>query len=430
MEISVIITVIFFVAFILFGLPIAFCLGAAGAIGLLASQDGTTLIGIFKTTPFRCAANFNLATVPLFVLMAELLNETGLAKRAFVTIHKWVGHWPGGLAVAAMIGGAVFGACSGSSSASCATFGSIAVPEMRKYDYSPELASGTVALAGTLAALIPPSILLVLYGLETENSIGRLLMAGVVPGLLMTLLYAISIIIIVMIRPEEAPSIQPTPWRERWRLLQPLWPLTVLGVVVLGAIYTGFATPTEAAAIGVIGAFAVGLVVRTLSVEKVMKALRNTLKTVGMIFAIIIGATIFSYFFTLAGTTQNVINAIGGLPVPRGVILLVVVLLYLLLGMFLDAIGCMLITLPLIYPLIVKLGYDPIWFGVILVMLLEIGLVTPPVGVNCFIASGTSGVPLNTVFKGALRLLVGSFVGLTLVILFPQLGLWLPSTMK
>ena len=297
---------------------------------------------------------------------------------------------------------------------------------MQKYRYSEKLSSGTVALAGTLAALIPPSILIVIYGVETETSVGKLLLAGLLPGILMTFLYCIAIWIITKINPEEAPTIDPASWKDRFLAIKTLWPIVILGLLVLGAIYTGLATPTEAAAIGAVGTAILGAVTGCLNPRNIMIALKRTLNIVGMIFAIIIGATIFAYFLTSTGTPQAVISTIGALAVPRWVILLAAIGLYILLGMFLDAIGCMLLTIPLVFPLIVNLGYDPIWFGVILVMILEIGFVTPPVGINCFIASGTSGIPLNTVFRGGLRLLVASFIGLALLVMFPEIALFIP----
>jgi C4-dicarboxylate transporter DctM subunit len=416
--------------FIGIGVPIGFSLGIAGFIGLALTAGWDTALGMLMTTPYRSAAHYSYTTIPLFVLMAEFLNESGFAQRAFVGAFKWIGHWRGGLAMATFFGGAVFGACSGSSSASAATFSRIAVPEMLKYKYSPELVSGTVAIAATLAAIIPPSLLMVIYGIATEESIGRLLMAGMLPGIVMTLIYVIAIMIIVTMHPEEASSIAPFSWQERWASVRGMWPLIIIALVVLGSLYSGIATPTEAAAVGAIMSLVTGLMNRSINGHKIIAALRATLKTCGMIFMIIIGAHLFAYFLTMTGTSQAVIGSISALPVPPIVILLLIILLYVVLGMFLDAIGCMLLTLPLVFPLITNIGYDPIWFGVIMVMILEIGLITPPVGINCFIVSGAAGIPLQIVFRGAVRLLIFSFIGLTLMIIFPQIVTFIPNMMK
>lgn len=427
---EVIIGILLLFGLIVIGMPIAFCLGVSGIIGLFLEQGVEPTLGILATAPFRSVASYTLVTIPLFVLMAELLDATGLARLAYIAAYQWIGHYRGGLAMATMFGGAVFGAVSGSSSASTATFGAIAIPEMRKYKYADGFSAGTVALAGTLAAVIPPSILLVVYGSQTDTSIGKVLMAGVIPGIVQTLLYIVAIWIYVRKYPDQAPKIQPFPWKERWASALKIWPLVIIGISVLGAIYTGVTTPTEAAALGAVATFVVGCATNTLSVSKVKKAFNNTLKSTVMIFTIVIGATVFTYFMTFTGISQDTINWIGSMQLAPLTVLIMVILLYVVLGMFLPAMGSMLLTLPLVAPLLFSLGYDPIWFGVLLVMLLEIGLVTPPVGLNCFIVSGISGIPLEKVFKGSFFLLIFAFVGIALMVMFPQMALWLPSLMK
>ncbi len=415
---------------IIIGMPIAFCLGVSGIVGLFLEQGVGATIGIIATTLFRSVASYTLVTIPLFVLMAELLDATGLARLAYIAAYQWLGHFRGGLGMATMFGGAVFGAVSGSSTASTATFGAIAIPEMRKYNYSDEFSAGTVAIAGTLAAVIPPSILLVVYGSQTDTSIGKVLMAGVIPGIVQALLYIFAIWLYALKYPKQAPAIAPFTWKERWESALKVWPLVIIGVSVLGAIYTGITTPTEAAALGAVSTFLVGCATQTLSVAKVKKSFNNTIKSTAMIFTIVIGATIFTYFLTFTGISQDAINWISAMQLSPLTVLIMVILLYFVLGMFLPAMGSMLLTLPLVAPLLFNLGYDPIWFGVLLVMLLEIGLVTPPVGLNCFVVSGISGIPLEKVFRGSFFLLVFSLVGISLMVMFPQMALWLPSLMK
>ncbi|MDD3268256.1 MAG: TRAP transporter large permease [Syntrophomonadaceae bacterium] len=425
-----IIGIVALLVFLLLGMPVAFALGASGMLGLLTTQDLQVTLGIFMTAPYRSVASYSLITIPLFVLMAELLNQSGLAKQAYVAAYKWIGQLPGGLAIATILGGAIFGACSGSSTASCATFGAIAVPEMRKYEYDDELSTGTISIAGTLAALIPPSILMVVYGVQTETSIGKLLIAGVLPGLLMTVLYSLAIFLMVKRKPELGPAIPAFPLKERWQSLFSIWPLVVIGGLVLACLYTGITTPTEAAAFGAVGTYIMGLITRTLDIERTIKALKSTVSTTAMCFGLIIGAAIFTYFLTATGATQEFIAAVSSWDVSRWVILLMVIVIYIFLGMFLPSMGTMLLTVPTIGPLLFGLGYDPIWFGVLLVMLLEVGLCTPPVGLNCFVTSGVSGVPLAKVFKGTLPLLIVAILGLLLVIVFPQIIMYFPNMMS
>lgn len=415
--------------FLFAGMPIAFALGAAGMFGLVVEQGITSTLSIVMTTSFRCVASYTLVTIPLFVLMAELLNQSGLARQAYVAAYKWIGHTRGGLAIATILGGAAFGACSGSSTASCATFGSIAIPEMRKYRYSDELSSSTVALSGTLAAVIPPSILLVVYGVAVEASIGKLLIAGLIPGIMLTFLYSFGIWLKIKRNPDLAPLIEPFSWEERWQALWSIWPLVIIAILVLGCLYTGVTTPTEAAALGAVATFILGLATKTIGYKKTVLSLKNTCVTSAMIFAIIIGAQIFTYFLTFTGASQAVIGGIGEMQIPALAILCMLVVVYVILGMFLPSMGTMLLTLPLVGPILFGLGYDPIWFGVFLVILLEIGLCTPPVGINCFVTSGVSAIPLEKVFKGVLPMLAWAFVGLALLVIFPQIALWLPSLM-
>ncbi|MDK2868055.1 MAG: hypothetical protein PWP51_1070 [Clostridiales bacterium] len=425
-----IIGLILLLVFLFLGMPIGFCLGAAGIIGLTYVQGFDLAVNILMTTPFRSVASYTLVTIPLFVLMAEFLDVTGLAKKSYVAAYKWIGHLRGGLGIATIIGGAAFGACSGSSSASTATFGAIAIPEMKKCNYSDELSAGTVAIAGTLAAIIPPSILLVVYGSQANVSIGKVLIAGIIPGIMMALLYALGVWLIVRIWPKNAPPVEPYSWSERFKALLDIWPMVIIALMILIFLYSGITTPTETAAFGAIVTLLLGILTKSITLKDVIKSLKNTLKTTAMMFTIIIGAQIFTYYLTLTGLTQAAITAISGLEVSNGVIMLLIVIVYLFLGMFLPSMGTMLLTLPLVLPLMIEMGYDPIWFGVVLVMLLEVGLITPPVGLNCFIASGTSGIPLSKVFKGAMPLLAMAMLGILLMIVFPQIVLWLPTMMN
>lgn len=422
--------VILMLVFLFIGMPIGYCLAIGGFVGMVFVEGLQMALKLLMTTPFRSVASYSLVTIPLFVLMAEIMDVTGMAKNAYVAAYKALGHLRGGLAIATILGGAAFGACSGSSSASTATFGAIAIPEMQKYKYSDELASGTVAIAGTLAAIIPPSILLVVYGSQADVSIGKQLMAGVVPGLMLTLFYAVCVWLMVKIKPSSAPLVPPFPREEKIKAIISVWPMALVAGTILVLLYSGIATPTETAALGAVATLILGFITKSLDFAKIKKCVYNTLKTTSMMFLIIIGSQIFTYYMTLTGVTKTALSALAALNAPSAVILLLIVIVYLILGCFLPAMGTMMLTLPLVLPLVTRMGYDPIWFGVVLVTLLEIGLITPPVGLNCFIASGVSGIPLAKVFKGATPLLIAAMLGILVMCVFPQMVTWLPYLMK
>ncbi len=320
-----IIGVICLLVLLVLGMPIGFCLGVSGFLGLAAVQGFDMAAKIIMTSPFRSVASYTLVTIPLFVLMAEIMDVTGLAKKAYVAAYKLLGHLRGGLAIATILGGAAFGACSGSSSASTATFGAIAIPEMKKYSYSDELSSGTVAIAGTLAAIIPPSILLVVYGSQADVSIGKVLMAGVVPGIMMTLLYGICVWLMVKIKPGSAPLVPPYPREEKIKAMIDVWPMALVAALILIFLYSGITTPTETAALGAVATLLIGFATKTLNWSKIKKCILGTLKTTAMMFVIIIGSQLFTYYLTLTGATQAALTAISSLSAPGGVILLLIV---------------------------------------------------------------------------------------------------------
>jgi len=296
--------------------------------------------------------------------------------------------------------------------------------------YRPHVATGVIAVAGTLAIMIPPSIPLVLYGIVTENSIGKLLMAGVIPGIMTAAIYTIGIIIWIKVRPDAMPRSSATyTMEEKFRALRPLWAFIILASVVLGSIYLGLATPTEAAAVGAFGALVIPLLRRQLDLNGVRHAVRSTIQVTTMIFMIIIGAMIFGYFLTMTQATQGLIRFIAGLHTSPSVVLFLLIILYLILGCFLDVIAILLITLPLVYPLVVSLGFDAIWFGVLVVKLIEVALITPPLGMNAFVISASTGIEVERVFKGTGVMLLFEGVTLVLLIFFPRIVTWLPSMM-
>ena len=422
---------IFLLLLLLFlGMPVAFSLGLSGIAGLLLTGGPEAVYSVLYTVPYRTAANYTLTTVPMFILMAQLVSAGGIVTEVFTAARLWLARLPGGLAIASVFASAGVGAMSGSSTASAAAMAAITIPEMQKHGYSTPVAAGVVTVAGTLAIMIPPSIGLVLYGIITENSIGKLLIAGLIPGLLTALIYCLGIILWNKVRPGVMPpTTHRYSWGRRWRALRPLWAFIVLAVLVIGSMYLGWATPTEAASVGAFGALIIPLVRKRLGWADIKWAVVKTIEITTMIFTIIIGAMIFGYFLTITQTTQKLILFIGNLSLPPWSVLALILVLLVALGCMLDQLAILLITLPLVYPLVMELGYDPIWFGVICIKVGEIGLVTPPVGMNAYVVSASTGIPLDQIFRGLAVMLLFEFVSMALLLSFPALTTWLPSMM-
>lgn len=426
------IVIVFFLLllFLYIGMPVAFALGISGIIGLYLATGFGSVLGVMSTVPYRTAANYSLTTVPLFILMAQLIGKSGIVEECFIAARRWVERLPGGLAIACVFASAGMAAMSGSSTAAASSMATITIPEMRKHGYSDKVSAGIVTVAGTLAIMIPPSIGLILYGLITENSIGLLFIAAVIPGLLTALLYCAGIILWKKMSRDAIPTTNEiSTWSMRWRSLKPLWAFIVLVFSVLGSMYLGIATPTEAAAIGAFGALVLSILKKRMTWDAFWAAVAGTIRITSMIFTIIIGAMIFGYFLTVTQATQNLIRWLGSLNAPVWLIFGAIILLYLLLGLIMDQVAILLITLPLVYPLIINMGFDPIWFGIISVKLGEIGLVTPPIGMNAYVVSASTNIPLDVVFKGTGTMLLFEAVSLILLLVFPCLSLWLPSTM-
>jgi tripartite ATP-independent transporter DctM subunit len=347
----------------------------------------------------------------------------------FFAAHKWVGHYRGGLAMATIIACAIFAAITGSSLAGAVTMGKIAVPQMKKYNYDMELATGCVACAGTLAILIPPSLIFILYGILTENSVGQLFMAGFLPGILLSSLFIVTVAIITARNPKAGPPGPKYRFKEKIISLKRLWHTLLLIILVLGGIYAGIITPTEAGGIGACGALMINAVTRRLTLKKVFDSLLEACMTTAMIMLLMVGAFVFMKFLAISKLPFLLSQTIAGLTVSPLVVLMGVIVLYILLGMFLDVISAVVLTVPILYPSIVALGYDPIWFGVIIVLLVEMGVVTPPVGLNVYVLGPMVNVPLGVIFKGIVPFCVAISVCIIILIIFPQIALFLPSTM-
>jgi len=427
---TIIIPLLLLFIFLALGMPIAFALGVSGSIGLVIHSGWDTFFGVISTAPADSVKSFILSAIPMFILMASFMTVSGIMKDLFSSAYKWLGRLPGGLGIATIFAGALMGAVSGSSQASAAALSKAAAPEMRKYKYNTAFTMGVISMSGTLAVMIPPSIVLILYGILTETGVGSLLIAGVVPGILTALGYIITIYIWVKINPNVAPA-TPTkiPFREKIFSLKNIWPMILIIIIVIGGIYSGIVTATEAGALGAFITLIVIIIMRRINKKKFSEALNDTIRSTTMILTIIIGAHVFSYFLTMTQITQKIVTYVESLDVSKFIILSIIILIYLILGFFMDQIAILILTLPLTFPIIVALGFNPIWFGIIVTKTVEIGLVTPPVGLNVFVATGAAGVKPTEGFKGVTWFVLVDLLILILLIALPFITLWLPDMM-
>lgn len=428
LEMAGILSVVAMLALVALGVPIAFAMMLVGVVGL-AWFGGIDQAALQLTSiAWENGTDFLFITAPMFILMGQLVYHSDLAADLYDCLQKWLGRLPGGLAIASVFACAMFAAITGVSAATVVTMGAMAMPEMRRYGYDPSLATGALATAGTLGILIPPSILMVLYGIWTETSIGDLFLAGVVPGILLTLGFAALILIRCLINPKLGPVGESCSWSARFGSLVKLLPVFIVFICVIGGIYGGVFTPTEASGFGAVAVFVIGVVMRRLTLPRIGLALRETAKTSAMIFAIIAGGSVLARFIAVTEISEHLVNFINDSSSGVYVTLLMLTAMYLVLGAILDVFGMLILTLPFVFPIILRMGIDPVWFGVYVVVLTEIALVTPPVGVNTYVMhSVAKDVPLSTIFRG-----VFPFVGVAVLLLvalaaFPQIALWLPT---
>lgn len=430
MELALIAIVVLLILLIV-GVPVFLSLGITGLLGIMYLNGVDVGLSVLREKAFWSVAKYTFVVIPLFILMGYTAYYAGITERAFAMAKRWLSAFPGGLAVATILACAFFGACTGSSVATAAAMGRIAVPEMRKAGYEKKLACGTVAAGALIAMLIPPSISLVIYGVITETSIGALLIAGIIPGIITTIVFSIGIMALIRVNPQLAPPVQRFSWSEKIHSLRWGWQVCVLFVIVIGGIYFGIATPSETAALGTVAA----LIMLVAKRKGVVKALRMTfsdsLRTSAMIFAIIFSATIFAWFLTVVGIPAMIAKMAVGLNVPPIVVVLLALSVYLPLGMFLDPTSSMLITLPILHPIIVgKLGFSSVWFGILVNKMIEIGLLTPPVGLNVYVLAGVvPDVSLTDIFRGVAWFLLFNAFATAILIAFPVLSTWLPNTM-
>jgi tripartite ATP-independent transporter DctM subunit len=366
----------------------------------------------------------------MFILMAYFSASGGLARDLFTAAANWLSSVRGGLAIATVFACGIFGAMSGASIAAAAVMSSIAMPEMRRHGYSDELAAGSIGIGATLDILIPPSVGMVIYGISTQTSIGKLLIAGIIPGIIVGIFLIAAIIVWVWVSPSHAPETYFVPTRERWASVMRIWPSLLLIVLVVALLYLGVATPTEVGALGAFSAGVIGMAMGRLTWADAFEALRQTVKTSALIFMILIGATIFGYYMAMSQIPQRVVATVTQMDLNRWVVMVGIVVTYFVVSMFMDELPLLLLTLQLTFPLIVSLGFDPVWFGVVSMLMVAMGLVFPPVGMIAFVVSSSANVSLVKVYKGTSILMIALVLTTALVMVFPQIVLWLPNTMK
>lgn len=412
-------------------MPIGLVMGLVGFVGFAYLVDFESALGILRIVPYTTFADYGLSVIPLFILMGEFCFFAGLSKDLYDTVHRWLGHMRGGLAMATVGACAGFAAVSGSSLATAATMSAVALPEMKRYKYDDRLATGAVAAGGTIGVLIPPSVILIIYGVITEQSIGKLFLAGFIPGVLEAVFYMVTIYILCKRNPLMGPPGPKTSMIEKIISLKTTWVVLLLFILVIGGLYMGVFSPTEAAGVGAFGAFIFGLARRRLGWQAIKSSFTETGKNTAMIFIIIMGAMILGYFLAVSRLPFELASIIGGLEVNRYIILALILVLYIFLGCLMDSMAMLLITVPIFFPLIMSLGFNPIWFGVVMVRVCEIGLITPPVGLNVFIISGVArDVSMYTIFRGIVPFLIADVIHVALLVAVPQISLLLPSLMK
>jgi len=420
----------FLAMFVLMALrvPIGVAMGIVGVLGFAAIAGWGPGLNLLANVPLSVLTDYNLSIIPMFILMGAFATQAGMSKELFRAGNAWVGHRTGGLALATILACGGFAAINGSSVATAATMSQVALPEMRRAGYEPGLSAGLVAAGGTLGIMIPPSVIFVLYGFMTETDITKLFFAGVVPGILAMLFYVVVVRYLGWRHPETMPRGSVHSWRERLESLSGLWAVIVLFLFVLGGMYFGLFTVNEAAGAGAIGTLLIGLVRGQLGRKEIKAALIDSLRVSSAIMMIVLGAFLFGYFLTITQFTQKAVTFLTGLPVGAYGVLAIIMVGYFILGAVMDELAMILLTVPIVFPVMMQLGFDPIWFGVIIVMAVTFGLVCPPVGMNVFVINSIArDIPLGKIYRGTYPFIAVDIVRLVILCAFPGLSLWLPS---
>jgi len=416
--------------FLLLGMNIGFAMGIVGFLGFSLLTSFGTGISMIGMVAYKTGSSYTLTVIPLFILMGLFSNSSQMGYDLYQAVYRWIGFLPGGLAMATVVACAAFAAISGSSLATAAIMGMVALPEMKRFNYDNALATGCVAAGGTLGILIPPSTIMIIYGILTEQPIGTLFIAGILPGILLTCLFLGTIYIMTRRNPLLAPAGPSFPWKDKFSALKGTAGVLFLFALVIGSLYMGWFSPTEAAGVGAFGALIIALVKRRMSGKNLFAALQETALTTAMVFTILIGANILGYFMTVSQIPESLSQLIVSQGLNRYVVMSIICTIYIILGCLMEGMAIMVLTLPVVFPLVMQMGYDPIWFGVIVTLFIEMGLITPPVGVNVFIVSGIAKeVPMYTIFRGVLPFFIAMIICLIILIIFPQIALFLPRTM-
>lgn len=412
-------------------LPVAFVMGVVGVAGFALVISTPAALAMLSADLYDVLSNYGLTVIPMFVFMGQVCFHAGISRKLFNAAYHWMGWLPGGLAMATVGACTAFGAICGSGPATAATMAAVAMPEMRRFKYDDALSSGTVAAGGGLGMLIPPSVVFIVYGVLTEQSIGKLFISGILPGLLVAFLFCLVIWVLCRLDPTRGPAGPRFSLRARLTSLRGVTETLVLFALVMGGMFAGWFTPTEGAAVGAAGSVAVAAIVGQCTWKMIWRSVQETIRTSCMVMIIVAGATVFGHFLAVTQIPGNLAAWLSTLPLPAWVVLSLIVLFYLFAGCFVDALALIMLTIPIFYPVILKLGYDPIWFGVIIVIVTMMGVITPPVGVNVYVVSGMDrDLPLQTVFRGALPFLYALIFAVVLLLLFPGIATWLPALVR
>jgi tripartite ATP-independent transporter DctM subunit len=421
--------IIVLIVLLLSRMHIGLAMGMVGFAGFAYVAGWDAALGVLTTVPYTTFASDSLSVIPLFVLMGAFAFSCGMSEDLYAAVRTIFANLRGGLAMATVAACACFAAISGSSIATAATLGKVAMPEMRKYNYAESLACGAIAAGGCIGILIPPSVILLIYGILTEQSIGKLFAAGLIPGIMQAAFYIVTIYILTRRNPNLGPPGPSSTSKEKMVSFLRTWDVIALFLMVIGGLYAGIFTPTEAAGVGAFGAFCFALLRRRMSWTSFTESLGTTVATAGMLFTIVLGAMILGYFFSVTRLPVEFAGFVSSLPVNRYVIILCIIVVYMILGCLMDSLAIVLLTVPVFFPLVVQLGFDPIWFGVIVTRVTEMGMITPPVGMNVYVIHGITKVPMPTIFKGIGPFLVADVLQVAVLIALPQVSTFLPSLM-
>ncbi len=409
-------------------MPVAYVMALVGWLGFSYLVSPKAGLGLISRDIYEVFSSYGLTVIPLFVLMGQVAFNAGISRRLYDSAYKFLGHTRGGLAMATITACTAFGAICGSSPATAATMATVGLPEMKRYNYSDELATGAVASGGSLGMLMPPSVVLIVYGILTEQSIGKLFVAGIIPAFLITILFIIAILIRTSLNPSLGPRGEKFTLKEKLLSLKDMGETLAVFILVMSGLVFGFFTPTEAGAVGAFCVILVALVRRQLTWQGFLKSLYETLRTSCMVLMLIAGAVIFGHFLAVTRIPFNVANWVSSLNLPPYLIMAIIVVVYLIGGCFMDSLAYIMLTIPIFYPVVTRIGYDPIWFGIIIVLVTEMGVITPPVGINVYVVSGIAkDVPLETIFKGIFPFVIALLVGAGILIAFPEVITFLPN---